>query len=401
MSIPGSLWIDGTTLRIIAEDGFEYYYEGAVIKAASSNALIGSIWIEGSSIMYVDSSKNVRQVPTELPSGYTIGKKPGSLWLESNTIHWIDETGIERYGHTDTHSDNPQTIVYANSVTDASQIGSITQSATSGTNQAGSPAYANASATGYSHSNTSTSSIRHDDYGGAGNYVYKTSPGTSTLGSFPYSPTVNSYSDSHANAAAIPYSNVHQDGTWYQQLTSATPMYAYPSGPVIGYQIYANNHHNVAGTGSYSHDDSHVDATQTYVSQSSTYSHTDSYYNSIIDGVYYDTPATPYSDTHSNTTTYVYSVSNGSDYTYTTAYSNTPAVKTVHTDVATTGNVYDPNTYTNGTHSDTIPGVYSYPYSTTPINNTTTAHSNSTYTPYGDSVTPHTDVPHANMPIKV
>lgn len=247
MTIPGSLWVDGVTLRIIGEDGYQYYYEGVVINTAPSTSLIGSVWVESNSLMYIDLYRNIRQIQTEAPIGAASGRKSGSLWIVGNKIHWIASDGTEKRGHADiSHAD----IAYS--------AGSAYSDHSNST-----------SPTAYSDHSNSTPSVQFSDHSNS------TSP--------------TDYVDHSNSIDAVPFSDSHSNGSFVAISTSYTSVGGF-------YIFHSNSHGDVTGTGSYSHVDTHSDSTPSSTSYNPPTAGYSDHYDTTS-----STPATPGYANHANT----------------------------------------------------------------------------------------------------
>ena len=100
--LPGSIWVEGDTLRYIDGSGVEWQSPAYYLWPCGAGAKPGSIWIEDDSIRYVNEAGTVEWGIWENPNvakPYT-GGISGSLWVESNLIHWLNPSN-ERDNHWD------------------------------------------------------------------------------------------------------------------------------------------------------------------------------------------------------------------------------------------------------------------------------------------------------------
>lgn len=118
---PGSIWVEGTTLRWVDQSGVEWSHAG--VSVGASVGAVGSVWVENVEVHYVTESNTERYVP-----GQTLHNDAaavaGSLWMEDQ-LRWVRQAGAVEYdathadshndtahgdtGHTDTHTDNAHT----------------------------------------------------------------------------------------------------------------------------------------------------------------------------------------------------------------------------------------------------------------------------------------------------
>lgn len=83
---PGSIWVEGSELHHIDEDGNEWKLTGE--DQGSITGQKGSIWIENDKFYYVDEDNHKRECPKDNLSS-TSGIS-GSAWIEGNYIHFLD-----------------------------------------------------------------------------------------------------------------------------------------------------------------------------------------------------------------------------------------------------------------------------------------------------------------------
>lgn len=90
----GSVWVEGTELHWIDENGIERVYEGEHI-GTPSGARPSSVWVEGTRLHYVDANGAERRSYATPSLGSPPGRI-GSAWIEGDALRWIDQTGAER-----------------------------------------------------------------------------------------------------------------------------------------------------------------------------------------------------------------------------------------------------------------------------------------------------------------
>lgn len=367
MAIPGSLWIDGTTLRLINPYGSEYYYTGNITTAAPTQITLTSIAATGSLITFgfaaqasipfsigstivvsgvspsaynntyvvsncsttsvvVQSTTNAGAMTTSGTVSYSI--VPGSIWVDSLYLYYVDSSKnirvlpasggnlqISTYGTLGSISGTgPYTAVISNmSAVDGADVGTIIQANGMSTGTVTVTAVLSSTSIAISSTAPLTAGTIYgitamNPIPGSiwieGNYLTWISSSQSKV----YGHSDVAHSDVAAtpgsSTPAVPFSDNHQDGAWYQQATSAS----YIGGNI--WQIYANNHHDVTNTGIYApSESSHINQTNQGVSSSSTYSHTDTHHNTTNvtpASPFSDTPATPhYNTVHSDSPTAV------------------------------------------------------------------------------------------------
>jgi hypothetical protein len=118
--LPGSVWIDGASIRFIDANGIEYYYIGTSVGVVS--AVNGSVWQENDLLCYVDAGSEKRYL-TGINEG-AVSALAGCIWIEASRIKTVSGGGNKFSYHSDSHTDGGHN--------DHSDAGSPHQDATTG-----------------------------------------------------------------------------------------------------------------------------------------------------------------------------------------------------------------------------------------------------------------------------
>jgi hypothetical protein len=113
----GSIWVEGSNLHFIAEDGYEYRYTPTSDYGVVSGAKPGSIWIDGYRIYYIDANGRKRALPYRSISSIATAVL-GSLWVESNRLRYIGQSGSTKYKYM-AHDDYTDYGYYDSGYSDA------------------------------------------------------------------------------------------------------------------------------------------------------------------------------------------------------------------------------------------------------------------------------------------
>lgn len=107
--VPGSIWVEGITLRFVDKDEDEWSFTGTLIGAAAGS-VNGSIWITTTTVRYIANNQQY-QVPSSLVATRS-GSVAGSIWVANNVtdntaLRFISSGGVEYMCHSDVaHSDS-------------------------------------------------------------------------------------------------------------------------------------------------------------------------------------------------------------------------------------------------------------------------------------------------------